>query len=166
MKNVFKVKGKYDLGALIISLIITEGIGFVIGMFISNSTDIYSKLVKPSFAPPGYVFPIVWGIMYALMAIAAYRIYLCGKNGIPIKSALFSYTIQLILNFLWSFIFFKFNLYGLAFLELCLLWLAIVITTVKFYKIDKVSAYLMIPYILWVTFAGVLNFFVWKLNEM
>lgn len=166
MKNVFKVKGKYDVGALIISLIITEGIGFVVGMFISNSTDIYSKLIKPSFAPPGYVFPIVWTIMYALMAIAAYRIYLYGKSGGNIKSALFSYTIQFILNFLWSFIFFKFNLYGLAFLELCLLCLAIVITTVKFYRIDKVSAYLMIPYIIWVAFAGVLNFFVWKLNEM
>ena len=164
--NIFKVDGKFNLGDLIISLLITLGGGFIIGQFTSNSKVLYENLKKPIFAPPAIVFPIVWTILFILMALAAYRVYQKSKNGVETHSALTFYGIQLIFNFLWSIIFFKFNLYGLAFIELVVLLILIIVTTIKFYKVDKVAGMLMLPYILWVTFAGVLNFFVWMLNEM
>lgn len=164
--NIFKVNGKFNLGDLIISLLITLGGGYVIGKFIKESVQVYGTLNKPWFSPPAIVFPIVWTILYILMAIAAYRIFLRHKQGKKTKSALWFYIIQLVLNFAWSIIFFNFKLYGLAFIELIILLIFIVITTIKFLKFDKIAGILMIPYIIWVSFAGVLNFFVWLLNEM
>ncbi|EGT2190723.1 tryptophan-rich sensory protein [Clostridium perfringens] len=164
--NIFKVNGKFNLGDLIISLLITLGGGYVIGKFIKESVQVYGTLNKPWFSPPAIVFPIVWTILYIIMAIAAYRIFLRHKQGEKTKSVLWFYIIQLVLNFAWSIIFFNFKLYGLAFIELIILLIFIVITTIKFLKFDKIAGILMIPYIIWVSFAGVLNFFVWMLNEM
>ncbi|ELC8458146.1 tryptophan-rich sensory protein [Clostridium perfringens] len=164
--NIFKVNGKFNLGDLIISLLITLGGVYVIGKFTQESVQVYGTLNKPWFSPPAIVFPIVWTILYILMAIAAYRIFLRHKQGEKTKSALWFYIIQLVLNFAWSIIFFHFKLYGLAFIELIILLIFIVITTIKFFKFDKIAGILMIPYIIWVSFAGVLNFFVWMLNEM
>lgn len=89
-----------------------------------------------------------------------------GKQGENIKKAVELYAVQLMLNFLWTIIFFKFRLYGIAFFELLILLLAILMTTFEFDKIDKISAYLMIPYILWVSFAAVLNYTIWMLNSI
>lgn len=164
--NIFKVKGKLNIGDLIISFLITLGGAFAISKFTEDSMIKYASFNKPWFSPPAIVFPIVWTILYTLMAIAAYRIYQYRKNGDKTYGALAFYVIQLILNFAWSIIFFKLNLYGLAFIELVILLVFIVITTVKFFKVDKIAGLLMIPYILWVSFAGVLNFFIWMLNEM
>ncbi|MGL5243603.1 MAG: TspO/MBR family protein [Sarcina sp.] len=164
--NIFKVNDKFNLGDLIISFLITLGGAFIVGQFIKTSPLQYGELNKPVFAPPTIVFPIVWTILYTLMALAVYRIYLKSKMNINTNRALTFYCIQLILNFLWSFIFFKFKLYGLAFIELVILFLFIIITIVKFIKVDKISAILMVPYGIWVAFAGVLNFFIWILNEM
>lgn len=164
--NIFKVNGKFNLGDLIISLLITLGGGYVIGKFAQESIQVYGTLNKPWFSPPDIVFPIVWTILYILMAIAAYRIFLRHKQGGKTKSALWFYIIQLVLNFAWSIIFFYLKLYGLAFIELIILLIFIVITTIKFFKFDKIAGILMIPYIIWVSFAGVLNFFIWMLNEM
>lgn len=164
--NIFKVNGNFNLGDIIISLLLTLGGGFVVGRFIENSEQIYSTLNKPWFSPPALVFPIVWTILYILMGIAAYRIYLRHKQGEKTKAALWFYIVQLLLNFAWSIVFFYFKLYGLAFIELIILLIFIVITTIKFFKFDKIAGILMIPYIIWVSFAGVLNFFIWMLNEM
>ena len=98
------------------------------------------------------------------MAVAAYRIWMKGKSGVDVQKALVLYCIQLFLNFLWSIIFFRFRLYAIAFLELLLLLVYILLTTFEFYRIDKISAYLMIPYIAWVSFAGVLNYAIWMMN--
>lgn len=164
--NIFKVNGKFNLGDLIISLLITLGGGFIIGKFIEESTKIYSSINKPWFSPPAIVFPIVWTIIYILIGIAAYRIFLRFKQGEKTKSALWFYIIQLLFNFAWSIVFFYFKLYGLAFIELLILLIFIIITTIKFFRFDKIAGILMIPYIVWVSFAGVLNFFIWMLNEM
>lgn len=164
--NIFKVNGKFNLGDLIISLLITLGGSFVVGKFISGSTEMYEGLNRPWFSPPSWVFSVVWTILYILMGIAAYRIYLRYKEGEKTKGALIFYGIQLLLNFAWSIIFFVFRLYGLAFIELIILLIFIIITTIKFFKFDKVAGWLMVPYIIWVSFAGVLNFFIWMLNEM
>jgi translocator protein len=165
LKNIFKVEGKFDLTALILSILLAEGVGLLSGYLGMSDRTFYKNLVRPSFSPPGWIFPIVWTILYLLMAIAAYRIWLQGKEGKDVKKALKLYGIQLVLNFLWTIIFFRFQLFGAAFIELMVLLVFILLTTFSFYEIDKKAAYLMIPYILWVSFAGVLNYAIWKLNS-
>lgn len=164
--SFFKVNNKFNIGDLIISILITLGGGLVIGYITSNASKQYVNLNKPMFAPPSWVFPIVWIILYILIGIAAYRIYQIKKQGKNTKNALVYYSIQLILNFLWSIIFFKLQLYGVAFIELVILLIFIFITSIKFFKVDKVAGFLMLPYILWSLYASILNLFVWILNEM
>ena len=164
MFNIFKVKGDKNIIALIISVLLAEGIGLLSGFLSMTASSDYEKFIKPPFSPPGWVFPVVWTILFFLMAVAAYRIWMKGKSGEEARKALVLYGTQLFLNFLWSIIFFRFRLYAIAFLELILLLVFILLTTFEFYRIDKRSAYLMIPYIAWVSFAGVLNFAIWMLN--
>jgi translocator protein len=165
MSSILKVNGKKDILALITSIVIAEGAGFLSGLLSMSGMGDYQKIAKPAFSPPGWIFPIVWTILYLLMAIAFYRIYLLGKQGRDVKKATLCYFIQLVLNFLWSIIFFRFELYGLAFLELLLLLAFILLTTVEFYKKDRIAGLLMVPYILWVTFAAFLNYSIWILNK-
>jgi len=155
-----------NIAALIASIIIAEGAGALSAYLGMSNRENYESFIKPSFAPPDWVFGIVWIVLYLLMAIAAYRIWLKGKKGINIRKALTLYGIQLLLNFLWTIIFFRFRLIGLAFFELMLLLIFILLTTFEFFRIDKTAGILMIPYILWVSFAGVLNFTFWMLNNM
>jgi tryptophan-rich sensory protein len=141
----------------IISVLIALAVGGLSALFTMGNMDIYDEIIKPSFAPPGIVFPIVWGILYVLMGISSARIYIKGGN-------LFYYTIQLILNFFWSIIFFNLNAFLLAFIWLVALWIFIILMIISFYHTDKLSSYLQIPYLLWVTFAGWLTFMVYMLN--
>ena len=155
----------------IIPLLISIGIpllgGAITSLLIPNINLIYENLVRPSFSPPGIVFPIAWTIIYILMGIASYKVYILKYDNIDVSSALFVYAIQLLLNFLWTFIFFGFRLYGLAFLELVLLVLFVMLTIKRFYKkAGKKVALLLLPYLIWLIYAGVLNFFIWMLNEM
>lgn len=165
MFKLFKVKDEFNLGDLIISIIIHLGGGYVIGILAGNSKEIYARLEKPFFSPPDFVFPVVWSILYVMMAIAAYRIYQLKKSE-NVRGALGVYTIQLVLNFLWSIIFFKFRLYGIAFIEVIILLIFIFISLWKFIRVDKIAGYLLVPYALWSSFAAVLNCFIWMLNEM
>ena len=164
--NIFKVNRKFNLGDLIISLLITLGGSFVVSLFIRPYVPIYETLNKPWFSPPGFVFPIVWTILYILMAIAYYRVLQISKLGKKTYSALTLFYIQLILNFSWSFIFFNFRLYGIAFIAAVILLILVIITTRKFLKVDKIAGWLMVPYVIWLSYASVLSCFVWMLNEM
>ncbi|MCB2290412.1 tryptophan-rich sensory protein [Clostridium sp. CS001] len=164
MFNILKVDGKKNIIAFIISIVIAQGVGLLSGFLSMTASNSYEAFNKPFFSPPGWVFPVVWSILYFLMAIAAYRIWLKGKSREDVSKALTLYGTQLLLNFLWSLIFFRFRLYAIAFLELLLLIVFILLTTFEFFRIDKPSGYLMIPYILWVSFAGVLNYAIWMLN--
>ncbi|MBW9156110.1 TspO/MBR family protein [Clostridium tagluense] len=164
MFSIFKVNGEKNIIALIISVLLAEGVGFLSGFLSMTASKDYKNFNKPSFSPSGWVFPVVWTILFFLMAVAAYRIWMKGKSGEDVTKALVLYVVQLFLNFLWSIIFFRFRLYAIAFLELLLLLVFILLTTFEFYRIDKPSAYLMIPYIVWVSFAGVLNYAIWMLN--
>ena len=164
MFNIFKVKGEKSIITLIISVLLAEGIGILSGFLSMTAPNTYENFNKPSFSPPGWVFPVVWTILYFIMALAAYRIYMKGKSDNTTRKALLLYGIQLLLNFFWSIIFFRFRLYAIAFLELLILLVFILKTTFEFFKVDKLSAYLMIPYIAWVSFAGVLNYSIWMLN--
>ena len=129
-----KDKKKIRIIPLIISIGIPLLIGGITSLLIPNMNLIYGDLVKPSFFPPSIVFPIVWTILYILMGIASYKVYVLKYDNIDVSSALFVYAIQLLLNFLWTFIFFGFRLYGLAFLELVLLVLFVMLTIKRFYK--------------------------------
>lgn len=166
MTNIFKVNGKKNIPLLIIIIVLTEAAGALSGFLGMSSMENYADLIKPAFSPPGWFFVIVWPILYLLMSIALYRILLLRKQGKDVTRGIVYYFIQFGLNLLWSIIFFRFNLYGLAFIELLVMLVFILLTTFEFARYDKISAYLLIPYILWVSFAGILNFSIWMLNEM
>lgn len=153
---------KVNWKQLIISILFAEGIGLLAGFFTRNSSDVYQTLIKPPFSPPGYIFPIVWTVLYALMGISAYIIYTSDSE--KKDEALTVYLLQLLLNFSWSIFFFSLNQYLLAFFVLLLLWVMILIMIGKFSEISPIAAYLQIPYLLWVTFAGYLNLAIYFLN--
>jgi benzodiazapine receptor len=123
----------------------------------------FASLNKPSFNPPNYLFAPVWTTLYTMMGISLFLIWKSRKE-INIDKALKIFAIQLTLNFIWSFLFFYFQNLGLAFVEIILMWISILICIFAFYKINKIAAYLLIPYIMWVSFASVLNGAFWYLN--
>lgn len=149
----------------LISIAIAEGVGILSSLLTKDTMQKYKELVQPSFSPPGWLFPIVWSILFLVMGIASYRIYISGYQKAKVKNALVFYVTQLVFNFFWTIIFFRFDLKGFAFVWIIILLSLIIITTLKFYKIDKIAAYLMIPYILWVGFASFLNLAIWQLNK-
>ena len=124
----------------------------------------YRTLVRPSFAPPNWLFGPVWTLLYALMAIAAWRISLADPS--PTRTAALAlFGIQLALNFAWSFLFFRGHQIGWAFAEVLLLWTTILSTTLVFARISTSAAWLMAPYLAWVSFASLLNAAFWQLNK-
>jgi len=124
----------------------------------------YAALNKPGFNPPGWLFGPVWVILYTMMGLAAYLVYLkLGEGGFA-RGALILFFIHLCFNSLWSILFFGLKSPGLALIEIILLWGMILALIIVFYPIDKRAAYLMLPYILWVSFAAILNFSIWRLN--
>lgn len=165
MTEMLKGKGKKHIPALIASIVIAEGVGALSAFLGMTKGVAYESLNKPSFSPPAWVFAAVWIILYFLMAVAAYRIWLCGSEGKGAGKGLKLYGIQLFFNFLWAIIFFRLGLFGVAFFELLILIILILMTTFEFYKDDKIAAYLMIPYIAWTAFAGVLNCAIWMMNK-
>lgn len=148
---------------LIICILIPLAVGGIAAFLTRDSMQTFDTLNKPPLSPPAWLFPVVWTILYTLMGIASYIVLTSGKT-YRARSALTVYGIQLAFNFLWSIIFFNLNAYVFAFVWLVLLWILILITTVLFYRICKTAGYLLIPYILWVTFAGYLNFAIAMLN--
>lgn len=154
---------KFKLKPFIISILIPLAVGFISSYLSMDGMNDYNNLVKPDISPPNWVFPIVWTILYILMGISSYIIY---KSNSPYsKPALKIYAIQLIVNGLWSIIFFNYQMYLLAFIWLILLIILVVIMMFRFSKISKVAAYLQIPYLIWLLIAGYLNFSVYLLNR-
>jgi len=152
------------IGALIICLIIPLAVGGISGFATATSiTDWYVTLNKPSFNPPNYLFAPVWTTLYALMGISLFFVWK-SSEGRDRNNALVIFTIQLTLNFIWSFLFFKFNLIGVALVEIVLLWISILMMIIFFRRISKLAAFLQVPYLLWVSFASVLNAAIWLLN--
>jgi len=155
---------KKHLFPLLISILIALSAGFIGSLFTTSSiSSWYAFINKPSFSPPNWLFAPAWSLLYILMAFAAFLIWK-KRDHSQTKPALMFYGIQLILNALWSIIFFGMHNPGLAFLEIIFLWSFILITLIKFYKINKTAGLLFIPYILWVSFASILNYAVWMLN--
>lgn len=145
-------------------ILLTEAVGALSGWLTREGTKIYQETVtQPPLSPPGIVFPIVWSILFALMGIGAARIWLSPPT--PARSrSLRIFWAQLALNFGWSILFFTFQWFGAAFVWLVILWGCIVWMILSFRKADRIAAWLQIPYLLWVTFAGYLSAGVWLLN--
>jgi tryptophan-rich sensory protein len=143
-------------------IIITLAVGLAAGM-VSRPDTWYFALSKPSWNPPAWIFAPVWILLYALMGAAAGFIW--QRRAVSQSTpALSLYVIQLILNIIWPLIFFGMHNPGLAFAEICLLWLAIMATLFTFWRVYRPAGILLIPYILWVSFATVLNFTIWRMN--
>ncbi|MBQ7955593.1 MAG: tryptophan-rich sensory protein [Lachnospiraceae bacterium] len=155
-----KINGKVLAVFIAIPLIV----GFVSGFISRNGMEQFGQLNQPPLAPPGFLFPIVWTILYVLMGIASYLVFVSNKEGQDIQDALTVYGVQLVVNFFWSIFFFNLEWYLFAFFWLVLLWVLILYTIRLFYPISQVAAYLLVPYLLWVTFAGYLNLSIYLLN--
>ncbi len=152
------------LRILLIAVAIPLLVGAVAGLLTRNSMQVFEGLQQPPFAPPGVLFPIVWTILYALMGIASYLIYTSGKDPEEVNSALAVYGVQLVVNFLWPIVFFRFGWYTFAFFWLILLWVLVIYTILLFYRISKPAAWLMVPYLIWLTYAAYLNLGIVLLN--
>jgi len=146
----------------LLAVLVCEGAGIAGSFFTSPSIGSwYATLLKPSFSPPNWIFAPVWTGLFFLMGVSLYLIWTSEK---PKQTAIFVFFQQLALNVLWSTLFFGLHNPLLAFIEIIVLWLAIFMTILYFYQISKKAAWLLLPYILWVSFAGVLNFFIYRLN--
>ncbi|MBQ1170251.1 MAG: tryptophan-rich sensory protein [Oscillospiraceae bacterium] len=145
-------------------ILLTEAAGGLSGWLTREGTKAYSQaIVQPPLSPPGWVFPVVWTILFALMGIGAARIYLAPPSKARSRG-LNLFISQLVVNFFWSPIFFNPQAFGLAFFWLLLLWGLVIWMILTFRKVDRTAANLQIPYLLWLTFAAYLNAGVWYLN--
>lgn len=152
---------KIERKKLLICIVIPLIVGGISAFLTRGNMQTFSTLNKPALSPPGWLFPVVWTLLYILMGIASYLVLISKRVS---TNALTLYSIQLVFNFFWSIIFFKLSLYLFAFVWLVVLWILILKTTILFYQIEKPAGYLMIPYLLWVTFAGYLNLGIYLLN--
>ncbi len=148
----------------IISVIIALAVGGLSALLTKNNMSIFEKINMPPLSPPSVVFPIVWAVLYILMGISSAIIYKNGTDREEVQSALKVYALQLAVNFFWSLIFFNMQAYLFAFIWLVLLWVLVIVMIVKFKKISPAAAWLQIPYLLWITFAGYLSLMIYLLN--
>ncbi|MFM2338782.1 MAG: hypothetical protein RL115_1975 [Bacteroidota bacterium] len=150
---------------LVIAILIPIIIGGLSGFFTANNVGTwYTTIQKPSWNPPNWIFGPVWTTLYILMGIALYLVWKADSSDFLKKLAIFFFTLQLVLNFFWSFIFFQQHEMGWALVEIIALWLAILVTIFSFANISKTAAWLLVPYIAWVSFATILNYTLWKIN--
>lgn len=154
---------KIQWDKLLKSIAVPLAVGGVSALITMDAMKSFGSLNQPPLSPPAWLFPLVWSILYVLMGIASYLVLVSDKPA-RAKTALTVYGVQLFFNFFWSIIFFNFEAYLFAFIWLIILWVLIIITAVLFFGINKTAGYLMIPYILWVTFAAYLNLAIYLLN--
>ena len=147
-----------------IAVLLPLAVGTVAAYLTRGAQMVFGMLNQPPISPPAWLFPVVWTILYVLMGIASYLVWRQGSEREDVKDAIKVYLIQLAFNFFWSIFFFNFEWYLFSFIWLMALWGLILVTILKFSKISKAAAYLMVPYLLWVTFAGYLNIAIYMLN--
>lgn len=165
---MYKIKREWRLApiaSLILSIVIALSAGFIGSLFTTPSISTwYATLIKPTLNPPAWIFGPVWTALFILMGIAAFLVWRQGLKQQKVRAALCVYGFQLVLNVFWSILFFGLQRPDLAFIEIIALWLAIAWTISSFYKVSRAGAYLLVPYILWVSFAIYLNYTIWQLN--
>lgn len=164
MHNRFFLMKPQTIIKLLVSILLPLGIGAIAGMFTAKAVPTwYATLNQPSFNPPNWIFGPVWTTLYLLLGISLFIIW----NSNPSKKrtqAILIFALQLALNFCWSFLFFYFNKIGFALIEIILLWINIIVMLLVFYRIKPIAAYINIPYLLWVSFATILNAAYYFLN--
>jgi len=150
---------------LFIAILIPVLVGAISGLFTTSGIDGWYALAnKPGFNPPNWIFGPVWTTLYVLMGIALFLVWRTDADKAIKQTAIALFAFQLTLNFFWSIIFFKLQQPGWAFVEIVVMWVAILLTILWFGKINSVAAWLLVPYISWVSFASILNYSIWKLN--
>ena len=147
---------------LIVSILVPLAVGGVSALLTRSGMECFDSVSKPPLTPPAWLFPVAWTVLYVLMGVACYLVWVSPQRA---PNALFSYGVQLFFNFFWSVIFFGIGNYLFAFVWLVLLWIAILISTLLFFRTRQAAGYLMLPYLVWVTFAGYLNIGVYLLNR-
>ena len=151
---------------LTICLAIPQIVGFTSGFFtVTNVASWYKQIIKPEWNPPNWIFGPVWTALYLMMGIALYLIWKSNTSVEKKRAAIILWSVQLLLNFFWSFIFFTQHQIGWALVEIICLWLLILFTIFSFASISKTAAWLLVPYISWVSFAALLNYAIWELNK-
>ena len=145
-------------------VVLCELVGIVSGLLSREGIAIYNvSVAKPPFTPPAWVFPVVWTILFALMGVSAARVSLSERSKAR-SWGLNTFIAQLAVNFFWPLFFFNLQAFGFAFVWLLLLWVFVAITIRQFWKVDQTAAWLLVPYLAWLTFAAVLNAAVWLMN--
>ncbi len=155
---------KINYKTLAICILIPLAVGGLSALLTMGSMEDFASLEQPPLSPPGWLFPVVWTVLYVLMGVASYIALETPSSQEATKKAFKAYFLQLGFNFFWSIIFFSLGAFEIAFAWLCVLLALIVITTVRFWRINKWAGILMLPYIAWVTFAGYLNLAIAYLN--
>lgn len=150
---------------LILSILLPLAIGALSGFFtVTGVGSWYQTIQKPSWNPPNWIFGPVWTSLYILMGIALYLVWKSDAAPALKRMAILLFSVQLVLNFFWSLIFFNQHAIGWALVEIIILWLAILVTIFVFARISNAAAWLLVPYISWVSFASILTYTIWKLN--
>ncbi len=156
---------KSNIIRLIASILIPQAIGGIGALLTGPAIGSwYAGLNKPSFNPPNWIFGPVWTALYLMMGIALYLVWKNGLSKKETKAAVAVFSVQLLLNLAWSYLFFYLHMPFAAFVDIILLWIAIAATMAAFVRIARPACILLVPYLLWVSFAAVLNFFLWQLN--
>jgi benzodiazapine receptor len=151
---------------LIVSLFICQLAGFVGSLFTTPSIPTwYASLAKPSFTPPNWIFSPVWISLYVLMGISLFLLWEKTLHYPGVKTAMFWFAVQLGLNMLWSILFFGLKSPFLALIGIIVLWIAIFLTILKSFRVLKLAGVLLVPYLIWVSFAAGLNYSIWTLNS-
>lgn len=157
--------GEIRWGMLAICVAGVLAVGILSGLAnVGNIEGWYAGLAKPSFNPRNGIFGPVWTALYILLGAGLYLVMAAPKTAVR-KTALIVFAVQMVLNFFWSYLFFYFRLPGVAFVEILILWVCIVALIVTFFRVSAAAAFLQIPYLLWVSFASVLNGSIWYLNR-
>lgn len=155
---------KLDKRLLAVCIAIPLLVGAVASLLTGGGMEVFATVEKPPLSPPGWLFPVVWTILYTLMGISSYLILTSDADESAKEGAIRVYGLQLLVNFLWPTFFFNFRWYGFSFFWLLLLWFLVVVMILRFWKINKLAAYMNIPYLIWLTFAAYLNWGIWRLN--
>lgn len=154
-----------DWVKLVICIAVCLGAGMIGSLFTQQSVSSwYTTLQKPAFSPPNWLFAPVWTLLYILMGIAVFMVWHKGLKQSQIKQSIIIFIIQLVLNVAWSFSFFGLRSPLAGLFVIVLLWIAILLTIISFFRVSRTAAYLLIPYILWVSFATILNSSLYMLN--
>ena len=157
--------GDIDWKKLIASIVVCQLAGLLGAIFTSSAIPTwYATLEKPPFVPPDWTFSVVWTFLYLLMSLSLYLVWMNGRDRGDVRLAMDVFGVQLFLNFLWSVIFFSLRSPLLGVIEIIFLWFAIVATIWLFYRISRLAGALLMPYLAWVSFAALLNYYIWLLN--